>query len=265
MLLAATAANKAKEVISKNKSSILGTIGTVGAFGVAYFAFDRWKKQKDEQEANGAYGVQSSEGQAVRIATSIYNALHTWGNPVFTFMSNTDEGALKDALSFMKVRGIPFSLVSSMYHKLYQRSLSTDLSKELDVDEKNAIDALIYLKSSNKEIKTDTSVRKYAIVASWNGETIFKSVSDVYLPGYGYGRERIALLSNATHIGLLTGRERKGMKQVSVNIGKKPYNVWIDGSQIVESQEVNAQQNLDSGIARQMSDKEKLNIMNYYV
>lgn len=266
MLVAATAAKKgitkAKKVIRENKTTFLGTIGTVGALGVAYFAYGHWKTKKEEQEANGAYGVDSKEGQAVRIATSIYNALHTWGNPIFTFMSNTDEKSLKSTLHFMKVKGIPFTLVSSMYQKLYQRSISADLSKELDVEEKQQMDKIIYLKSSDQSTVKD---KKYAVISSWNGETIYKSVSDVYLPGYGYGRERIALLKNKTHLGLLTGNVVKGMKQVAVTIGGKPYNVWVDGSQITELDEINARKNIETGIVRQMSDNEKLNIMNYYV
>ncbi|KXX67434.1 hypothetical protein [Flammeovirga sp. SJP92] len=222
MLIAATTVNKgvskAKEVISENKYTIMGTIGTIGALGVAYFAFDRWKKKKDEQEANSAYGVDSKEGQAVRIATTIYNSLHTWGNPVFTFMSNTDEESIKGALKLMKLRGIPFSLVTAMYKKLYDRSLSTDLSKELDVDEKKEIDSIIYLKPSPVIISTDKSTATYAKVNSWNGEPLFKTVSDVYLPGFAYGREKIIHLKNDTYLGPLTGKQYKGFKQVSVMI-----------------------------------------------
>ncbi|BDD08546.1 hypothetical protein FUAX_09780 [Fulvitalea axinellae] len=84
----------------------------------------------------------------------------------------------------------------------------------------------------DKDARTaDNRKRVFVSVNSWDGERIFKGVSDRRNLISGYGKDAIIKLMNRRHVGEATGLEKNGMAQVRFNIGGQDYLAWIDKTQ----------------------------------
>ena len=74
-------------------------------------------------------------------------------------------------------------------------------------------------------------VPQYVFVDSYNGEGIYFGVSATSSVLHGYGRERIATLTNGELVGGFTGQRSNGMIKCYMQISGRVYYYWIQESE----------------------------------
>lgn len=81
-------------------------------------------------------------------------------------------------------------------------------------------------------VTPNTLANKWIFIDSLGGERIFSGVNSSKSLIDGYGKDAIMRLPNNVEAGVATGVMTNGMIQVRVTINSKPYQFWIDSTQV---------------------------------
>jgi hypothetical protein len=84
-----------------------------------------------------------------------------------------------------------------------------------------------------RQIVDNTAVlRNIAYVIDIDGTTLFSSISNIHVPDYGYGRDKIIDLPCKTYLGVATGNFRNGMIEISTTINTQKIKFWVPTEKI---------------------------------